>query len=235
MLLSSPVYNFIKKTLPVCLQTFRETEIDSSLSFLLFCSPYFRQMDFEIIQKVIRNRRTCKPALMNGKKIEDAIIRQLLELADWAPTHAHTEPWRFVVFANDAVKRFCSDHAELYKEASGDKFEKAKYEKILHNGDAASHIIAVYMKRGNNPKITVTEEVCAASAAVENLLLGAASLDIAALWSTGGLTFHPAMKQYFGLQEEDQMIGLLFLGYSDNPPKKGERIVPLDNKIDWRE
>jgi len=172
---------------------------------------------------------------MNGKKIEDPVIYDLLELADWAPTHGHTEPWRFIVFANDNVRQFCKDHAELYKaNTPEEKFETAKYEKLLHNADNASHIIAVYMKRGTNPKITVTEEICAVAAAMQNILLGASSLNIAALWSTGGLTYHKAMKGYFGLNDEDHMLGLLYLGYTDDAPKGGKRIVTLQEKIEWR-
>lgn len=192
-------------------------------------------MSFEIIQNIIKNRRSYKPVLMNGKKIDDSIINQLLELADWAPTHAHTEPWRFIVFANDKVQQFCKDHAELYKANTPEqKFETAKYEKLFHTGDRCSHIIAAYMKRGNNPKITVTEEICATAAAVQNILLGASVLNIAALWSTGGLTYHPAMKTYFNLNEEDKMIGLIYLGYTNAEPKQGERIVPVKEKIEWR-
>ena len=110
-------------------------------------------MNFEVIANNIKQRRSYKPALMNGKKIDDSTIYKLLQLADWAPTHAHTEPWRFIVFANDKVKAFCKEHAALYKaNVPTEKFETAKYEKTLHNGDHASHIIAVYMKRGTNPK-----------------------------------------------------------------------------------
>lgn len=193
-------------------------------------------MSFEVIENNIRQRRSYKPALMNGKKIDDSTVYTLLQLADWAPTHAHTEPWRFVVFANDKVKAFCKDHAELYKaNVSKEKFETAKYEKLLHTGDYVSHIIAVYMQRGANQKITRVEEICAVAAAVQNILLGASALDIAVLWSTGGLTFHPAMKDYFNLHDEDQMIGLLYLGYADKQAKEGGRIIPLKEKIDWRE
>lgn len=193
-------------------------------------------MNFEIISEIIKNRRSCKPALMNGEKIEDTLVWQLLELADWAPTHAHTEPWHFIVFSNESVRQFCKDHAGLYKEnISPGKFETTKYEKILHNGDKCSHIIAAYMKRGTNPKITITEEICATAAAIENILLGASTLNMAALWSTGGLTYHPAMKSLLGLKDEDQMIGIIYLGYSDNNPKEGKRIIPLKEKIEWRE
>jgi nitroreductase len=191
-------------------------------------------MNFEVLQHIIQNRRSCKPALMNGEKIDDSTIHQLLQLADWAPTHAHTEPWRFIVFANDSVQRFCKEHAALYKaHTAPEKFLTTKYEKLLHNGDYCSHIIAAYMKRGDNPKITITEEICAVAAAMQNILLAASCLDIAALWSTGGLTYHPAMKNYFHLDAEDQMIGLLYLGYTDSIPKKGERIIPLNEKIKW--
>lgn len=193
-------------------------------------------MNFEVIQDIIQNRRTCKPAIMNGKKIDDSVVNDLLELADWAPTHGHTEPWRFVVFAGNAAQQFCKDHAELYKTyAPAQKFETSKYEKIIRNGDKVSHIIAVYMKRGDNPKITLIEEICAVAAGVQNLLLGAAALGIAALWSTGGLTFHPAMKNYFGLNDEDEMVGIVYLGYADNAPKEGKRIISLKEKIEWRQ
>jgi nitroreductase len=192
-------------------------------------------MNFEIIQSIIENRRSCKPALMNGKKIDDSTVNKLLELADWAPTHGHTEPWRFVVFGGSGVQQFCRDHAELYKaNIPAEKFETAKYEKLLHNADNASHFIAAYMKRGTNPKITVMEEICATAVAVQNILLGASSMNIAALWSTGGLTFHPAMKTYFGLNDDDHMIGLIYLGYTDVELKEGKRIIPLNEKVDWR-
>ncbi len=78
------------------------------------------------------------------------------------------------------------------------------------------------------------EEVSAVSAAVQNILLGAEALGISVLWSTGGLTHHPALKEYFGLGEQDLVIGLLYMGYTDNPVKGGKRIVPLQEKITWR-
>jgi len=172
---------------------------------------------------------------MNGRLIDNADVEKLLQLADWAPTHAHTEPWRFVVYAHDKAQAFCKDHAELYKSITpAEKFNTATYEKLLHNGDKVSHIVAVIMKRGDNPKIPALEEISATSAAVQHILLGAETLGIAALWSTGGLTHNPALKEYFGLQEQDIIIGLLYLGYTDDIAKEGKRIVPLHHKVEWK-
>lgn len=188
---------------------------------------------FNVLEELIVNRRSIKPAVFNGRKIDDRQIIQLLTLANWAPTHGFTEPWRFIVYTGDAVKRFCTDQAELYKlhEPSA-TFNAAKYEKQLHNGDKASHLIAVYMKRGSNPNITELEEICATAAAVQNFLLGAEALGIAVLWSTGGMVLKPAMKDYLALGEADKMIGLLSLGYTDEEPRPGRR-GPVEEKTKW--
>lgn len=190
---------------------------------------------FEILQEIIRNRRSTKPADMNGKQIDNALIYQLLELADWAPTHGRTEPWRFIVYEGAAKKAFFADQAELYKtHTEPEKFTQAKYEKLQQQGDPVSHIIVVYMKRTLNNSIPANEEAAAVAAAVENLLLGAAALGIGALWSTGGMTHHPSLKTYLGLKDEDMVMGILHLGYSDLPLKEGKRNIALGDKVDWR-
>lgn len=188
---------------------------------------------FNVLEEIITNRRSVKPAVFNGKKIPDHQIRQLLDLANWAPTHGFTEPWRFIVYSGEAVEQFSHRHAELYRQGTTPAtFNAGKYEKQKHNGDKTSHLILVYMQRGDNSNITVLEEICATAAAAQNILLGAEALGIALLWSTGGMVMHPLMKTWLGLGEEDIVIGQLFLGYTDEPAKPGRRI-PVETKTTW--
>jgi nitroreductase len=190
---------------------------------------------FEVLKEIIHNRRSTKPAALNGQKIADADLRELLQLADWAPTHARTEPWRFIIYSSTAVNAFCADHAELYKKhTAADKFTQAKFDSLKHNGDKASHIVVVYMKRLETSKIPVLEEIAAVAAATQNILLGAAAKGIAVLWSTGGMTHHVSMKQYLELEEHDIVMGLLYLGYSDEPQQPGSRAVPFEAKLQWK-
>ena len=189
---------------------------------------------FSTISQVIRNRRTTKPPKLNGQKIPDEQINQLLELADWAPTHGHTEPWRFKVYAGYKVVKFCQQHAQLHKqETPGEKYQPEKYEKLLHMGDKASHIIVAYMHRGNLPKIPALEEIAATSCAIQNLLLGATALGIASYWGSGGMAYHPAMKEMLHLREEDIVLGILYFGYADNSAHEGKRNTPLSEKVEW--
>jgi len=190
---------------------------------------------FNVLKAIISERRSIKPAVFNGKRIEDHEIRQLLELANWAPTHGFTEPWRFVVYSGETVQQFCHQHAELYRQGTPpEKFNAGKYEKQKHNGDLASHVIIVYMQRGDNSNITELEEICATAAAAQNILLGAEALGIAALWSTGGMVMHPPMKTWLGLREEDIVVGMLYMGYSDEPARPGRRGA-VDTKTTWIE
>ncbi|MBC7555321.1 MAG: nitroreductase [Taibaiella sp.] len=189
---------------------------------------------FTQVEKAIKNRRSTSWAKMNGNKIPDEIIAQLLELACWAPTHAKTEPWYFMVYRGEAMKHFAAAHAAMYWENTAEpKRTEAGRHKLEHNTDLASHLIVSVMKRGANEKIPVVEEIAAASAAIQNILLGATALGIASFWSTGGMTHQPALKQYFNLAEEDIMLGLIFLGYSNDTPKTSVRNKPQEEKIRW--
>ena len=186
------------------------------------------------IVDTIRSRRTVKPDKMNGRVIPDNIIVELLSMADWAPTHARTEPWRFIVIDNKRVKEFTARHAELYKQHADPKaFTPEKYNKLAELGENVSHIIIAWMKRNPAHKIPVVEEIAATSAAIQNLLLTATSKDIVAFWSSSGLTHHQALKDEFKLGEEDIILGIIYLGYSDEPFKEGNRMIPLSEKIEW--
>ncbi|MDX5348710.1 MAG: nitroreductase [Hymenobacteraceae bacterium] len=188
---------------------------------------------FKIVKEVIEMRRSVKPVQMNGQRIMDEQVKELLQLADWAPTHGYTEPWRFIVFSRP--QDFCSKHAELYKENTPESdFQQLNYEKYLHMGDKASHVVVAVMQRGNLAKIPVLEEVAATASAIQNILLGATAAGIASFWSTGGLTYHQALKDWLQLREEDQVMGLIYLGYSDKPASTGRRNINLEEKIDWR-
>lgn len=186
------------------------------------------------IKEIIQLRRTVKPTSMNGKKIDDATVQELLQLADWAPTHGLTEPWYFAVFSGDKVKSFCTDHAELYKtHTPAASYIPGNYDKLKTQGDLASHVIAICMKRGANPKIPEVEEIAAVACAVQNIWLAATAQNIAVYWGSGGMTYTPAMQDYLGLRDEDKVMGFLYLGYSEEAPRPGRRIKPLDEKVKW--
>lgn len=188
---------------------------------------------FEQFKEIVTRRRTVKPAQMNGQLIPEQDLKDIIATADWAPTHGRTEPWRFFVLTGDNLKKFCEHHAELYWANTDEALRtETKRESLSKMGDKASHLVITVMRRTPDTKIIVEEEYAAVAAATENMLLGATAKGIASFWSTGGMTHHPAMKMYLGLTENDLVMGLIYLGYSEEQ-KEGTRKIPLTDKIIW--
>jgi len=188
-----------------------------------------------IVRGIIKKRRTTPPEDFNGKPVDKQIIQEMLEAANWAPTHGMTEPWRFVVYGGNKVAEFGQLHAELYKKYTPeDQFLQKKYDTILNRGQKTSHIIVVMLKRGDRKNIPFHEELIAVGCAVQNMLLVSASHNVATYWGTGGMCYHPAMKEAFGLEEEDAMVGFVFVGKTTNDDLPvGKRNTPITDKVKW--
>ncbi len=188
---------------------------------------------FDVVKENILNRRSIKPEKFNGKIIEDSIFNEIIELANWAPTHGFTEPWRFVVFKGDNRFKLAHFHATLYKTVNKkkDTYKVSKYEKTLNRVNNVSHILAIVMKRGSNPKIPELEEVASTAIAVQNIWLGAVSKGIACYWGSGGMTYHPEMKAFLGFNENDKVMGFFYMGYCDETLPSGKRLTPIEHKM----
>lgn len=184
-----------------------------------------------LINEVIRTRRSVFIQQFEpGKIIPDDIIWQLLENANWAPTHKLTEPWRFTVFSGEGLKTFATQQAAIYKEFAGAKFKQGKYEQMQSQPLLASHVIAIGMKRHEG--IPEMEEVAAVACAVQNMYLTANAYGIGGYWSTGGITFIEEAKPLFNLGPDDKLMGFFYLGYIRVPSTDGKR-GSIEEKVTW--
>ena len=183
------------------------------------------------VTEAIRSRRNIKPELFNGKIISEEDIQALLELANWAPNHGRTEPWRFFVFDKSALPEFAAVQEDVYRNfIPREKFNEEKAQKFGQRTEKVSHVIVIASARGNNPNIPVIEEIQATAIAVQNMWLGATEKGIAMYWGSGGPTYLPEFKEPFGLGEEDQILGFLYLGYTDEKVE-GIRQTGIEAKV----
>ncbi|MEO6070896.1 MAG: nitroreductase [Chitinophagaceae bacterium] len=191
------------------------------------------QYDIKAFNELIRNRRSVFPKQFDaGQKVDDAIVLQLLENATWAPNHGHTEPWRFVVFADGGLKKLAQFQAELYKESAGENFKETTYNNLLETPVKASHIIALCMKRNEARRFHVQEEIAAVACAVQNMYLTTTVYGIGGYWTTGGITYNEKAKAFFGLDEEDKLLGFFYIGQVAIP-SPGAKRKPLEEVMEW--
>jgi nitroreductase len=182
----------------------------------------------------IRARRSVFPKDYSGEKVDDAIVRQLLENANWAPTHKLTEPWRFIVYSGEGRKKLAELQASVYKKVTmaDGTFREERYRNLLSKPMDSSHVMLVYMKRDGNKSVPEMEEAGAVFCAIQNMYLTATAYGIGCYLSTGGVTYFPEAKAAFGLSAEDRIIGFFHLGIPKQTPAPGKR-KPIDEKVKW--
>jgi nitroreductase len=191
-------------------------------------------MNVDEFNSLIKNRRSIFPKDYSGEKVEDAIIHQMLENANWAPTHKLTEPWRFVVFTGEGLKKLAYFQSECYKEVTtaNGTFQQEKYEGLKIKPMESSHIIAVGMKRGDKKSLPEWEELGAVFCAIENMYLTATAYGVGCYLSTGGITNFEEAKSFFGLSKEDKLCGFLHVGMPKSEVKATKR-KSVEEKVKW--
>lgn len=190
-------------------------------------------MEIAEITQVIRRRRTVKPKAFSDQPIPRAIMDEILENANWAPTHGMTEPWRFSVFTGDARHGLAEFLASTYQKVTTEQtFRQNKYEGMKRNATLAPVVIAIGMKRQPSKKIAELDEIQAVACAVQNMHLTAAAYGIGGFWSSNAAATSDQMRDYIGLSGDDRALGLFYLGYPSNDWPEGTR-QPVTDKIRW--
>ena len=186
--------------------------------------------------EAIQSRRS------RGKMRADAppreLIEQVLQAAVHAPNHHDTQPWRFFVLTNDARAQFGESLADALKHRVGE-MEPSKLDGLLLAERAkplrSPVLIVVGVHSNERDVMTRREDFQSASAALQNMLLAAESLGLAAIWRTGEGILDASVKAHFGLEPEDEIAGVLYLGYPDDTlgpmPFREREFVPA---TEWR-
>jgi nitroreductase len=177
-----------------------------------------------------------------GRVKQDPVPRELvekvLESAVHAPNHKLTEPWRFHVFAGKGRGEFARARAELARlqaeaESEEEEFAAGRISRERKKAFRAPVVIAVVSKGGRD-EVETLENYAACAAAVQNMQLTAHSLGLATIWRTGPVAYHPYMRDFFGLEENDRIVAYLHLGYPDMPEQPRRR-EPASSKTIWHE
>jgi len=147
------------------------------------------------VDDAIRERRTLKA--FTDEPVEPALLRELLELAVFAPNHHRTEPWRFVVLGPRTISRLA--------EQTGDP-------KLLRSATA----IVVGQAVDADPA-TAEEDYAACACAIYALMLAARSRGLASYWRTPKALHHEAAAPLLDLAEGVRPVGIVHLGRAAEP------------------
>ena len=154
----------------------------------------------------IRTRRTHKA--FGAEPVPAPVLRELFDLARWAPNHHVTDPWRFRVLGPVARERLKAA-AEQAKPGSGGKLDRAP-----------TLIVASAKQTGDATQDR--EDVLATAVAAYIVLLAAHARGLAGYWRTLAVLDEPAGRAAVELPGDETPVGLLHLG----EPRQEQRVPP---------
>jgi nitroreductase len=163
------------------------------------------------VADAIRSRRTHKQ--YGREPVDDATLRELFDLARYAPNHHLTQPWRFRVLGPQTRERL--EHAAGPKEAA--KLRRAP-----------TLVLATAVLAGD--PLQQEEDLHATAAAVFAVLLGATARGLASYWRTPGAFSDDEVRKVLGLGPDERVVALVHLGPAVSEPPEKER-APLDEVL----
>lgn len=172
-----------------------------------------------------------------GKVKPDPVSRELIErmlaAAAQAPNHYKVRPWRFFVLTGSALERLGEAMAGAFRKRRPEMADEAV---AAQRGKALRSplLIAVGVDKPGEAKVIQIENVCAAAAATQNLLLAARGLGLAAKWYTGDNAYDAGVKAFFGLAPDQHLLGFIHIGYPMAEAQVVERTSFEDRTI-WME
>jgi nitroreductase len=183
--------------------------------------------------ETIKRRRSI--GKMTAQSPTRAQVEQILEAATHAPNHHKVEPWRFIVLAGKARNELGEIMAATLAEklASTEQTNaQAIIEKERNKPLRSPVLIVVAAEHARQPKVLDIENIEAAAAGVQNMLLTAEEMGLAAMWRTGDGVYDLNVKKWLGLAPEDHIVAFLYLGY---PAIEAQERQPqtIENKTAW--
>lgn len=146
------------------------------------------------------------------------MIEKLLDAAVQAPNHYKVRPWRFVVLTGEARDRLgevmAASQAERHPEFPQESFDKCRATPLK-----APVVIAVGVDKPSEAKVLEIENICAAAAACQNLLLAAHAMGLGAKWRTGDWARDPKIKEFLGFDADQHLIAFIYVGYPEFIPE----------------
>ena len=70
----------------------------------------------EVLKNIIETRRSIFPKSYSTEEINENVLNEILNSANFAPNHKRTKPWRLKVFRGGEKNKLGATLAEIYKE-----------------------------------------------------------------------------------------------------------------------
>lgn len=198
---------------------------------------HLKPNEIEALHHAIRHRRSLGLARIKSDPVPRELIEEILEAANWAPSHRDFEPWRFAVIMGDGRAGLADAFASAYRSDAGTDYRADSEDAYRSRAWLAPVWISIGMEPGrglDGELVNPEEDIMAVACAMQNLHLVAAAYGLAGMWHSKGTSTHPAVAEYLGITPPGRLLGMFFCGWPNIRWPQGER-RPWQSKVRWFE
>ncbi len=189
-----------------------------------------KEMKIDVIA-FMRQRRSVPAKFMTGPGPNDKQLRKILEISCRVPDHGELTPWRFIRYGEEKCVELGEKILARAIERAAEKNKMLNEEKIEIERNRFLRtpvVIAIVSCAEEHPKIPEWEQILSAGAVAMNMLIAANASGFDAQWLTEWCAYDDALRQDFGLRDNEKVVGFVHIGTRLSP--KTERGRPrLDN------
>ena len=182
---------------------------------------------------LVLSRRSVSPRFLVAPTPTPDELALILRAAAAAPDHKNLKPYRFILIPPERR----GDLATAFREAKAERDPGAPAAEIERAGEKAyrgAMLLAVVLRIvRDHPRVSVSDQMLAAGAALENMLLAASALGYAGCLRSGNSATSRRVRLALGLPNEEELAAFLMLGTPAKELRPRED-APVDLLSVWK-
>jgi 5,6-dimethylbenzimidazole synthase len=180
---------------------------------------------YDYLLDLVKKRRTIRQ--FKPDPVPDEYITRIIEVARWAPSAFHTQPWEFVVIRNKEIKNQIVAALEQHAPPIKDPAKKGLPRRSFKDAPVFILLLCDWRARVGLPNGASGDQKLVAGLYNSSLAnaflymhLAATALGLASQWytSTSRGETETAIKEIIGIPESLTIYDMMVIGYEADPP-----------------
>lgn len=179
--------------------------------------PSYETQELREFGEVLRGRRTINLFLQTP--VPDALVKEAIEVAMWAPNHHVSEPWKFYRLGHESIARALDLIQDIVTAKKG---AKAGEFKAKNWSEKPGWLVVSCRKSADS--LMQKEDYAACCAATQNFLLYLWKAGVGSKWTTGDITLDPRFFDIVGMNSDEEfVVSLIWYGYPKLTPTQARK------------
>ncbi|MBP8071723.1 MAG: nitroreductase [Acinetobacter sp.] len=159
-------------------------------------------------------------------------LERAFQAALAAPDHHRLKPTHFIVVASEQREAFGEILVEAMRDL--DDIDEQQVERVRHHPMRAPLLVLAVTRFQDHAKVPDFEQTLSTGAAVQNFLLSLQAQGFSTMWRSGAVVESNWFKQKLGLQTDDLISGIIYIGtaFKSIPPRL--EIQTESNVTNWK-